>query len=382
VVAAFASVFANRIQERNTFVVAPFFLIGLLVWIDRGAPRPPPLAFPAAIGAAILPLAIPWRFIETGAISDTLTLLPIWAAFGSLLFDSIDATVLAGGALAGALFLLVPRRYVLAAPLATLVFFAAMSNNIWFGERGFKRASAGALFQGIQTGDRAWIDDAVPEGANVAIVWTGIPDRFVVNQNEFFNRRVGPIYYVGGPTPGGLAETAVRVDEEDGGVRLASNETLDEQYVLLDSTISPDRGVVVARDLGLGLTLWRVDEPLVSSETEITGLYPNDSWSGKRVTFTRRNCRGGTLAVGLMSDPALFTAPQTVTARVGGRVVKRQRIQPVGTALMHVPLRPENGDCRVVFDVAETKVPAEVTNGASSDTRELGAHFKYFDVSP
>ncbi|MDQ3161566.1 MAG: glycosyltransferase family 39 protein, partial [Actinomycetota bacterium] len=38
VVAAFASVFANRIQERNTFVLAPFFLIGLLVWVERGAP--------------------------------------------------------------------------------------------------------------------------------------------------------------------------------------------------------------------------------------------------------------------------------------------------------------------------------------------------------
>ena len=40
VVAAFASEFANRIQERNTFVVAPFFLIALVVWVDRGLPRP------------------------------------------------------------------------------------------------------------------------------------------------------------------------------------------------------------------------------------------------------------------------------------------------------------------------------------------------------
>ncbi len=40
VVAAFASEFASRIQERNTFVVAPFFLIALLVWVDRGLPRP------------------------------------------------------------------------------------------------------------------------------------------------------------------------------------------------------------------------------------------------------------------------------------------------------------------------------------------------------
>ena len=166
VVAAFASVFANRIQERNTFVVAPFFLIALLVWVDRGAPRPLVLSVAAAVGAAMLPLAIPFeRFVETGAISDTLALLPIWDAYGSLIFDSIDATVLIGGAIAAGLLLLVPRRYALVLPLVTLVFFLAMTRNIWSGERGFKRASAGALFQGIQTGDRSWIDAAVPADA-------------------------------------------------------------------------------------------------------------------------------------------------------------------------------------------------------------------------
>ncbi len=137
VVAAFASVFANRIQERNTFVVAPFFLIALLVWVDRGLPRPRWVAAAVAVGAAVLPLAIPWRrFIETGAISDTLALLPLWDAFGSLLFDSIDATVLAGGLLAAALFLFVPRRFALVLPAATFLFLAGVSYNVWKGEYG------------------------------------------------------------------------------------------------------------------------------------------------------------------------------------------------------------------------------------------------------
>ena len=65
--------FANRIQERNTFVVAPLFLIALLAWVDRGrraragmAPRPWPSLW-------LRRLAIPFeRFIDTGAISDTL----------------------------------------------------------------------------------------------------------------------------------------------------------------------------------------------------------------------------------------------------------------------------------------------------------------------
>ena len=198
VVAAFASVFANRIQERNTFVVAPFFLIALLVWADRGLPRPKWVAPIVVAVCALLPLAIPFeRFIETGAISDTLALLPLWDAFGSLLFDSIDATVLAGGLVAAALLLLVPRRLALVLPAVTLAFFAAVSQNVWQGEYGFAtaRVSAGALFSGIRVGHRDWIDRALPDGARAAFIWTGATDRYAVNQNEFFNRAVGPIYF-------------------------------------------------------------------------------------------------------------------------------------------------------------------------------------------
>jgi hypothetical protein len=85
--------------------------------------------------------------------------------------------------------------------------------------------------------------------------------------------------------------------------------------------------------------------------------------------------------VRLTSDPALFAQPQVVTASIGGRVVGTARVAPQGVAYLRVRLRPQRGECRVVFEVAKTKVPAEGTNGASSDTRELGAHFLDFHVS-
>ena len=53
----------------------------------------------------------------------------------------------------------------------------------------------------------------------VAVLWTGKTNRFTVLMNEFFNRSVGPVYTLGGPMPGGLAETAVRVDPETGEIR-------------------------------------------------------------------------------------------------------------------------------------------------------------------
>ena len=376
VVAAFASEFANRIQERNTFVVAPFFLIALLVWVDRGLPRPRWAAVPVAVAAALLPLAIPWsRFIETGAISDTLALLPIWDAFGSLLFDSIDATVLTGGILAAALFLLVPPRWALALPAVSLLFLAAVSHNVWFGEHGFRQASEGAVFQGIRVGDRDWIDRAMPKDATVAFIWKGVTDRFSVNENEFFNRSVGQIYFIGGPTPGGLSEAEVAIDEATGAIRTATGERVEARYLLAEDAVSPN-GVVLARDPGIGLTLWRVAGPLVATATRIEGRYPGDTWSGRTVTWTRERCRGGTLTVALSSDPMLFDEDQIVTATVAGRVVGRTRIDPAGTAQLRVRPRSEDGTCQVVFRVATTKVPG------GGDERELGAHFNTFDYRP
>jgi hypothetical protein len=378
-VAAFASEFvAGRIQERNLFPVAAFFLLATVVWAHRGAPRPPALALPAVALAVAAPLLFPYaRFVETGAVSDTLALLPIWALYGELLLDSVDWTVLAGGVLAALVFLLVPRRLALLAPVAVLVWFAVILKPIWAGPHpyGFKQAGAGALFQGIRSVERDWIDRALPEGAVAAVVWTGAPDRFVVNLNEFFNRAVGPVYHTAEPTPGSLAEEPLAFDPGTGAVTHPDGRPFAPEYVLLDGSIDPD-GDVLARDAARGMTLWRLHGPLVSV-SRVTGLYPNDTWSGPRVVYERRSCRGGHVAVGLSSDPSLFTAPQTVVARAGGREVGRLTLRPgQPRTVLRVPLVPVGGACRVVYEVTPTAVPDDVLG--NGDERVLGAHFDGF----
>jgi hypothetical protein len=203
------------------------------------------------------------------------------------------------------------------------------------------------------------------------VLWSGVPDRFVVNQNEFFNRSVGPVYAVGAPTPGGLAETQVTKRQSDGTYRTAEGEALRGPYVLADDSVAPD-GVAVARDPGRGMTLWRVDGPLVATATRIEGLYPGDTWSGKSVTWTRERCRGGKLVATIASDPALFREDQIVTASIGGRSVAHARVAPTGKRTLTIRTRPDHGTCRVVFEVARTRVPGR------GDTRELGAHFSFF----
>ncbi len=380
VVSAFASVFAQRIQERNLFVVVPLFLILLLAWVERGAPRPRVLALASAASAAGLVLLIPFeRFIDTSALSDTLMLLPWWSVQDHVGLEWVAELAFLLAVALAALFVLLPRRYALALPFVVLAYYTAVFHPIWAGEHGVKRASAGAVFQGIRGVPRDWIDAALPAGTRAAVLWTGRADRFTVNQNEFFNRTAGPVYYLRQPTPGGVGETQVRIDPRDGLMHLPDGTPFSTEYLLTDGSVTPD-GEVVARDDLLGTTLWRVGGEVVST-TSIRGLYPNDSWSGESVTWRRRRCRGGELIVSLSSDPSLFESPQRVDAFVAGRRVARARLEPNADSKLRVPLERGRETCVVRFRVTPTAVPAEVLPD-STDRRELGAHFNVFDYRP
>jgi hypothetical protein len=90
------------------------------------------------------------------------------------------------------------------------------------------------------------------------------------------------------------------------------------------------------------------------------------------------------LSVELSSDANLFLEPQTVVASSNGRVVGRVRFSPDERAVLSVPVAPLPGtdECRVVYTVSPTAVPAEVTAGGNPDPRELGAHFNRFVYRP
>ncbi len=383
VVAAFASVFSHRIEERKMFYVAPLYLIALLAWIERGAPRPRVVSLAAAAACALAVLAIPFdRFLTTSAISDTLMLLPLWSLQDRIGEDWIAPAALALSVLLVAAFLFVPRRFALALPFLVLGLWAVSLEPIWFGEHGFERFSRGVLFQGIRAPHRDWVDRALPDGARAGFLWTGRTDRMTVNQNEFFSRGVGPVYYVDQPTPGNLPETRVTVDPESSAVTLPDGEPVTDEYLLADATFEP-AGRAIAFDLGWGIRLWRVSTPLVAA-TRVDGLYPNDTWSGKNVTYVRRRCEPGRVVVELSSDGELFFQPQTVVARSGGKEIGRIRLPAGGQAALAVPLAPRAGEdeCRVVFTVTPTAVPSEVTGGESEDDRVLGAHFNRFRYVP
>ena len=368
----------GRIQERNMFYVAPLFLIALLVLVDRGLPRPPRAAGLAAAVAAALVGIVPYGgLINTSAVSDTLALLPLWNLGDAYPVAQAQTVAVLGGIVGAALFLLCPPRAALVLPLAVLVYFAVALQPI---DERFRVASAGALFSGITT--RAdWVDANVPSGAEVAAIWTGNTDRFVINQNEFFNRSVGPVYYVRDPTPGGLPETNVAIDDETGVLRGPDGRPVRAEYVLVDGSITPG-GKLIAFDERRGVGLFRVDGA-VRSLTKVVGLYANDTWSGRTVTYTRRQCAGGRLKVTVQGDPALFPrGSQLVVARVRGGAVVRRAVTPGPPESFSVPLAARAGRCFVAFTVTPTAIPAVVTKGANPDPRVLGIHFSAFAYEP
>jgi hypothetical protein len=377
-VSAFASVHQLRVEERNTFYIAPLFLIALIVWAARGAPRPGAVTGLTALAAGALPGVIPYEhLINLNAVSDTIGLLPIWSLHSALFpIEQVALVVTLSCILAAGIFVVVPARYALVLPALVLVYFAVASKPI---EGKHRAASLGALFAGITNPHRDWIDRAVGSDAQVAAIWSGNTDRYAIWENEIFNRSVGKVYDLGTTLSGDLPETPLTVDKRTG-VMSANGKPVRSQYVLADSSVELD-GTVVARDVRKGMFLYRLSGPLRQT-SYVTGLYPQDTWSGPTAKYSRLDCRGGSVTVRLQSDPGLFTKPIKVVASVGGRVVAKVRVPPTATRLLTVPLERHEGTCTATFSVSPTAVPAIVTKGENPDPRELGAHFTRFIYHP
>lgn len=374
-VATFASVHALRVEERTMVYVVPLFLIALMLWIERDCPRPPLVAVPAAIAAVALPVALPYtKLIGLPAVSDTPALVAIWSiapSFGGI--GNLRWVVLVGALAICAVFLFVPRRYALVLPVLVFAYFWVSQKPL---EGKYRQTSILDLFQGITAAHPDWVDRAVGRDGEVTLIWSGNTDKYSVWLNEFFNRSVRHFYYTSSPLAGDLPEQPLATDPDSGLMKGPDGKPVHAEYVLTDGTVDVG-GRIVAQDERKGIVLRRIDGPL-RQVSRVDGLYPQDTWSGKTVTYTRLGCKGGSVTVELQSDPSLFTKPVTVTASTG----QRAAVPPDGTAKLRVPLRPQGEKCTVTFTVSPTLVPNVATNGANPDPRELGTHFSRFTYTP
>ncbi|HWX10197.1 MAG TPA: glycosyltransferase family 4 protein, partial [Gaiellaceae bacterium] len=300
-VAAFASQYSHRVEERNLFYLAPLFLIALLAWIERGQPRPPRAAIVAAGLAAALPGAIPFlTLLNITAQSDTLGLQPWWYVGDGWAGRSSVALVAVLVSLAlGAAFLWLTPRYAPVLPALVALGFLLTWLPLELWTHSFPRLASSAYNQAVGANkQKSWIDAAVGRDAHVGVLWTGGND-LAVWENEFWNRSVDRVYELHAAMPGDMPAISVTIDRSTGALRDAHGRPIEDGYVLSPATVELV-GKKVASDTAKELVLYRVQRP-ARITTQITGLYqePVSPWSSGHVIWRRVQCQGGALSVAL-----------------------------------------------------------------------------------
>ena len=378
--AAFASRFAFRIEERNMFHVAPLLLLALLVWIERGLPRPRVLTAVAAAVPAVLLLALPLgSLLNISMYSDTFGLLPLLRV-QNLFNGNVDAVrwlMIVGGIGAALLFAFLPRRFALVLPAVVGVFLILTSWTAYGAIKAFAQGMANGTFGGS---DPSWIDNAVGTSPRAAILFgptTGTPPAFRLWQTEFWNRSVAHVYDLGVPeSAGGLPDRPGALDSSRGRIALAG--TGDVRYIVVESDLRLNAKPVAQHGQ---LTLYRLRNPLQLSDLT-SGDY-GDGWMGADSSYTRYVARRrGAIAVTV--SRAAWGGPDVpghVTITVAPRVAT-STAHPFATRhwVVHSSRRrrfvlPTPAQPYVVsVHIAPTFSPAQFGQG---DTRQLGAQVRF-----
>ncbi len=259
-----------------------------------------------------------------------------------------------------------------------------MSASVWSGEHGFQRAGIGALYQGIRSSPATGSTPPSHPVRRSPVIFTGVADRYTINENEFFNRALGPVYFIGGPTPGNLPETEVRFAADGVLRRAADGSALTDRYVLADSSVELVGTAVASRSGRVG------DDDLADRGPGRAPRRGRDhrSLPGRHVVGPGRPLRAEALhgrSPGRPADErraALRRPPTTtVVARVAGEAPRAVRLTGLAGGRLRVPLVPRDGTCTVDFAVSPTRNPSRVLPG-STDDRELGAHFDALEFVP
>ena len=134
--------------------------------------------------------------------------------------------------------------------------------NAWFAWDYRIDAAHNTTFEPLEASTTAWVDEAVPGGAEVATLAGGVPvgTRDALRLTELFNVSIGPAYDLGGA---GYAPTLAAIDvtlAPDGRL-LAGDGSVAASWVVAPPTLTL-AGEVVAVGTVERLRLWRVDPPL------------------------------------------------------------------------------------------------------------------------
>jgi hypothetical protein len=249
----------ENLNERYVFYVVPLAFVGCALWLQSGLRRPLPWSWLLVAACCLLTAILPIDRLSYNAAFQSVALLP-WLGI------SMPAPVLA----------VVVGGFTFACGLLWMRCPAERSGRIWLltgcvmavtgmfaiGANAFSAANSGA-FEGVSP---TWVDDAVPDGSRVAVLWNerrarpNKPDPFYtwLMITEVLNRSVGAVYRFGPPTYYEGFLPTVPVDARgDGRVVDAKGRALQAEYVLVTCR-TPVEGTIVARAPRAALQLVRV----------------------------------------------------------------------------------------------------------------------------
>jgi hypothetical protein len=267
VVAAFTSTpwGYDRLHDRYAFYLLPLWLLGFVIWLAAGVPRPLLATAIGAVVALVPPALLPFRQLANEAGIDTVP---------GALWVRIEAELAGPGPASGRLALgvfvvalvaaavLVPKRARLALPAAVLLCFAVTAAFAWerLIDAPEDRVFAGGL-------ERDWVDARVSDDAVVTKLYleseacpASSVTRHALFLTEFFNSSVDRAAYIGNSTPDGIP--IERVDVGAGGtLQRAPGDPLLAEYVVTQPGIELDARRV-GEGTAAGLVLWEVGGPV------------------------------------------------------------------------------------------------------------------------
>ena len=392
-VSAYSSRFSLRIEERNLFYIQPLFLLALVVWLARGAPRPVAATAVALVGAVAVLVGLPtdsqtvYGFSHLSEATGMVALGQLAGNLPGRLADAEAAAALVGfvGALA---FAAVPRRVVAVVVPAALAGYLALST---LSVLGAQRDYAFGLANGAGiSGEKRWIDEKVGSDARVVAVFAGDPEpgRFTSNflLTYFWNRSVESILKLSPLAICCVPQADVAADSASGRITMpeAAAASPHADYAVVNGGTR-----IAGRRLGgqNQLVLFRLANPLrVSSSVE--GVYA-DGWIGHTAAYNHfwtPNGRPGMAKI-VVSRRAWGgpDVPGAVTIRAGplvapdgspsiGRLTVRRRwtIHSGASRVFLIPApRPP---FRVEITISPTFSPSLFGH---ADSRQLGAQVDF-----
>ncbi len=304
-VGVFAAHEIGHLAGRDLVTATPLLLVGLVLWLERGAPRPWPLAAVLGAGTAVGLLLIPIRWeARRETIHDTLELV----ALSRLGLDARLLAYVLFVVVAITATLLVPRRLTAALAISVGLVFAGAS----VVASAEMRSQAGLREGAVLGGAPNWVDAAA--AGPVVYLDTGEPRWTSVWQHLYWNRSIRAVWSLSErPIPGPLPQTRV--------VALSNGRLVDRDGLVDAPAVVVPTNVAVAgtRVAGItqegmeaaGLALWRAEPPLRLRSSTAGVLANGDVHDVADVTVY--GCRPGRLELTLLGKSG-----RDVTLRLDG----------------------------------------------------------------